>query len=140
MNPYISRRRWVVALALGYFAAVAHPLLVAREPGGDEPVKSIQLTIDYGDGVQKVFRHLSWTERMTVLDALELAARHPRGIKYTHQGSGATVFVTAIDDLKNEGTGRNWLYDVNGKPANKSSGVWELKADDKVVWRFAKQE
>jgi hypothetical protein len=54
----------------------------------------------------------------------------------TFRGSGATAFVTAIDDQKNEGIGRNWTFAVNGKRANKSCGVWVLKASDSIVWRF----
>ena len=101
-----------------------------------EPAKTVKLTIDYGDGVQKVFSELAWKEGLTVFAALGQAAEHPRGIKLTHQGQGATTLVTAIDDLKNEGRGRNWVYDVNGKLADRGCGVWELQAGDAVLWRF----
>jgi uncharacterized protein DUF4430 len=124
-----SRRLWLATLALCIVGTQSRLM-------ADEPSKTVQLTIDYGDGVQKVFRNLEWKERMTVLDALQLAAKHPRGIKFSHRGSGATAFVTSIDEQTNEGAGRNWLYEVNGKPANKSCGVWELKAGDSVLWQF----
>jgi hypothetical protein len=101
---------------------------------------TVRLTVDYGDGVQKVFPSLAWQEGQTVLALLDAAAKHPRGIKFEHRGAGATTFVTSIDGQKNEGTGRNWVYEVNGKPANKSCGVWTLKAGDQVLWRFGKQE
>jgi hypothetical protein len=102
-----------------------------------EPAKTVRLTIDYGDGVQKVFTALPWKAELTVLGALEAAAKHPRGVKCTHRGSGASAFVTAIDGVANEGRGKNWTYLVNDKRANKSAGVFALDAGDSIVWRFA---
>jgi hypothetical protein len=122
-----------VTLAIGiYLAPVAS---IADEPAKE---KNVKLTIDYGDGVQKVFVAIPWKEKLTVFAALEAAARHPRGIKVTQQGTGERLLVTAIDDVKNEGRGRNWLYEVNGKLADKSAGVYELSAGDAILWRFAK--
>lgn len=96
---------------------------------------SVRLTIDYGDGVEKTFR-LDWKAEMTVLDALEAASRHPRGIKVERRGSGATAFVTQIDDLKNEGQGRNWIFEVNGVKGKTSSGIHKLVRDDRILWKF----
>lgn len=128
-TPNISRR----FLA---FQALALALAVTSFLPAAEPTKSVKLTIDYGDGVQKVFSDLAWKEGLTVFAALGQAAEHPRGIKLTHQGKGATTLVTGIDDLKNEGRGRNWTYEVNGKLADRGCGVWELAAGDAVLWRF----
>lgn len=125
-------RRTFLVFGLSLIAALA-----AAETPKENTVK---LTIDYGDGVQKVFVALPWKEKLTVFGALEAAAKHPRGIKVAHQGAGETLFVTAIDDRKNEGRGRNWLYEVNGKLGNKSAGVYELSAGDSVLWRFGKYE
>src|SRR5262245_19629005 len=94
------------------------------------PEKSVQLTIDYGDGVQKTFSTLEWKETQTVLDALQLAEKHPRGIKLKHRGAGATVLVTAIDDVANKAGGNSWLYEVNGKLADRSCGVFEVQPGD----------
>lgn len=104
-----------------------------------EAAASVRVTIDYGDGVQKVFSALPWKEKMTVFAALQAAEKHPRGIKVTHSGSGETTFISGIDDALNEGAdGNNWRYAVNDQPARYSAGVTELKAGDTVVWRFAK--
>ena len=102
-------------------------------------LKAVQLTIDYGDGVQKIFVALPWKEKLTVFAALQAAVQHPRGIKVQHTGSGETTFVTAIDDRSNEGQGgSNWRYTVNDQPVPVSAGVAELKAGDTVVWKFEK--
>jgi hypothetical protein len=100
----------------------------------------VELTIDYGDGAQKRFTALTWKEKMTVYDALKQASQHRRGIKETHTGSGESLFVSSIDDVKNEGVGRNWLFEVNGAKADRSSGIYQLKAGDSVLWRFGKQK
>ena len=100
------------------------------------PEKAVQLTIDYGDGVQKTFSALEWKEKQTVLDVLQAAEKHPRGIKFKHRGSGATVLVTAIDDVANKAGGDSWLYEVNGKLADRSCGVYEVQAGDKLLWKF----
>jgi hypothetical protein len=132
----VSRRKVLAVLVSALFLALpisggAH----AAEDEKAEETRTVSLVIDYGDGVQK---HVSlpWKEGMTVLDALEAAAKHPRGIKFKSRGKGETAFVSAIDDLENEGSGRNWTYRVNDKPATKSCGVAELAAGDVALWRF----
>jgi hypothetical protein len=121
---------------LGFILAAA---FVCGSLLGDEPASVVRLTIDYGDGVQKTFTSLKWKEKMTVFDALKAAKNHPRGIKVSHIGSGAGVFITAIDGVTNEGAGgRNWRYTVNDTPAQVGAGGMELKAGDVIVWRFGK--
>lgn len=130
------RRCLLAALCLGLGCLLAAPSLSAS--AAEDRV--VELTIDYGDGVQKRFTALAWKEKMTVYDALKQAGQHRRGIKETHTGSGESLFVTSIDDVKNEGVGRNWLFEVNGAKADRSSGIYELKAGDSVLWRFGKQK
>lgn len=123
---------WLLLTALIFRASAG---AAAAEP--ETAAKTVRLTIDYGDGVQKQFTGLAWKEGATVFDTLQSAAKHPRGIKVSHQGAGATTLITAIDDLKNEGRGRNWLFEVNGKLGEKSCALVELKPGDAVLWRFA---
>src|SRR4030095_712059 len=141
-RTFAEARSWLALAALASLLLFHLPCVASAgaEEGGamaDEPIKAVELTIDYGDGVQKVFRALEWKEGLTVLGALEQAARHPRGIKFEHRGAGATAFVTSIDDQKNEGAGRNWTYEVSGKRPDKSCGVWALRAGDTVLWQYA---
>ena len=102
--------------------------------------KSVRLVIDYTDGVQKQFV-LPWKQDITVFDAMNLAQANPHGIKFTYDGSTPDkYFLTQIDDVKNEGSGsgkRNWLYSVNGMPADKSFGIYKLKPADKVSRKFS---
>lgn len=123
-----------------FFGLILLLALAATAPAQDlrkiPPEKAVQLTIDYGDGVQKNFSALEWKEKQTVLDLMQLAEKHPRGIKFKHRGAGATALVTAIDDVASRAGGDSWLYEVNGKLADRSCGVYEIQPGDKVLWKF----
>jgi hypothetical protein len=136
-NHRRKRRR---ALSLAALALIGVAIAAnARPAQTQDKAATIRLTIDYGDGVQKLFTALPWKEKTTVFDALQAAEKHSRGIKVAFTGRGEFVFITAIDDAANEGaSGPNWRYTVNDQPARYSAGVMELKAGDAVVWRFAK--
>ena len=110
----------------------------AELQAADETAKTVQLTIDYGDGVQKTFTAIEWKEKQTVFDVLQAAEKHPRGIKLKHRGSGAALFVSAIDDKTNEGAGSNWTYEVNGTLGDRSCAIFDVAAGDKLLWKFAK--
>jgi hypothetical protein len=129
MIPPVRRTMLALLAALTILS-----LAQAQEPATEKKV--VTLTIDYADGVQKTFKSLDWKEKQTVFDALQLAAKHPRGITFKHRGSGETVLVTAIDDVTNKAGGNSWLYEVNGKLADRSCGVYELKPGDAVLWKF----
>jgi hypothetical protein len=111
--------------------------VVADEPPSKQRVT---LTIDYGDGCQKSFTQIPWASEMTVQGAMRHAERHPRAIKVMSRGSGSTALLTQIDDLKNEGNGRNWIFRVNGKLGDRSYAVYPLKAGDTILWRFETYE
>jgi hypothetical protein len=129
-----------LAVGLAYATILSRPALADPPKEPEAAKETVKLVIDYGDGVQKVFASLPWTKETTAFGVLEAAAKHPRGIKFTHQGKGETVLVTAIDELKNEGRGKNWLYEVNGKLGDRSCAVMPLKAGDSVLWRFGKYQ
>src|SRR5436190_24218213 len=85
----------LVAIGLAYATAISQQAN-ADPPKEPEAAKdTVKLVIDYGDGVQKVFASIPWTKETTVMDALETASKHPRGIKFTHQGKGEAVLVTS---------------------------------------------
>ena len=103
-----------------------------------EQAKTIRVVIDYGDGSEKHFTAIEWKPEMTVYKATLAAQAHRRGIKFVSRGEGATAFLTKIDDVENEGRGRNWLFHVNGKQADRGFGVFQLNSGDTVLWKFDK--
>ena len=135
-QPSKSTRRWWFGLVLVATVCLSGgPQLAAA----DKP-ETVQLVVDYNDGVEKHFTAIAWNAGMTVMDVMLAAKKHPRGISFVHKGKGATALLTKIDDVENEGSGRNWLYKVNGEPADRSIGIFELKAGDTVLWKFDKYQ
>lgn len=122
---------WMLFLLIGLAGTRA-----AAEPTAATATKTVKVIIDYCDGVEKHFASIPWREGMTVLEALKSAQAHPRGIRVVQRGTGATAFVTQIDDLANEGNGRNWVYRVNGKLGDVGCGARQLVAGDSVLWKF----
>jgi hypothetical protein len=137
MSGGTYRLGWGPAAAAWIFAASF--AAAAAEPSAAES-QTVSVVIDYGDGVQKHFTALAWKDGMTVLDAMQAAREHPRGIALESRGSGTRTMLTRIDDLANEGAGRNWIYRVNGKLADRGIGAYKLKLGDTVLWRFEKYQ
>jgi hypothetical protein len=99
---------------------------------------TVQLVFDYDDGAEKRIA-VPWQEGQTVLDAMVQATVHPRGIAFEQRGEGKNAMIVRIDDLANQqagGEGKNWIYRVNGKLADRGCGEWTLRPGDVVLWRF----
>jgi hypothetical protein len=103
---------------------------------------NVRLVVDYGDGVIKTITDLPWAKGSTVLDVMNAAKDRPHGISFSYSGSGASTFLTRIDDVANEGGGgakKNWQLWVNTNYADRSFGVYEVQPLDVVFWRFTTQ-
>lgn len=149
------------ALACGFIAAARRPAtgdnghhrgstdsgevigaatIAERDDGRSvEPIHTVRLVIDFGDGVQMIYTSLAWSNEMTAFEALELAAAHPRGVSLDSTGRGETAFVKAIGGLANEGAGeiaRNWLYWVNTERPKRGAGAVVIEPGDVILWKF----
>ena len=125
-------------------SAAIEPSATERDRTTDEEARSdrsIRLVIDYGDGVEKHFTRLRWREGLRVVDLMEEASRHPRGIQLEMRGRRATSFLVSIDGIKNEGLrGRNWTYRRNGKLGDRGIGTQPVTRGDTILWRFETYE
>jgi hypothetical protein len=102
-----------------------------------KPEQKIELTIDFGGGKRKNFEAIAWHADMTVADAMNASS----GLNIAQKGAGESAFVTAIDGAENQGSdGMNWTYSVNGKIADRSFAVYELKPGDRVLWTFGSRQ
>ncbi len=146
MHPQSARARRfiarsaVVVLSAGVILSALMLTTGSLRAEDQEPLR-VKLVIDYNDGVEKHFKEIPWKKGMTVLDAMKHARKSPHGITFDYTGSGSTAFLTKIDDLKNQGGGKNsknWILRVNKKLSTKGFGVYELNAKDVVRWRFEK--
>ena len=116
--------------------ACAAPATWETAHGAEPEKKAVTLIVDYGDGVEKRFTALSAAKDATVLDILNAAQKHARGIRFEFKGSGETGLLTKIDDLKNEGAGRNWIFRVNDKLGDRSFAIYPVQPGDVVLWKF----
>jgi hypothetical protein len=130
-----GRRAFLAAMAL-----IALPLLTAGSLAAEPKPPTVRLVVDFGDGVQTHFTALPWSAEMTVLDALVAAQKHPHGITFAQRGRGASTLITQIADLKNEGSGKNWLFSVNGETSTEGAGTRQLERGDAVLWEFKAYE
>ena len=125
-------------------AAILLAALVLAAPAGDRAQAqsaTVRLVIDYGDGVIKTITGLPWMRGSTVLDVMNAAKSRPHGISFGYTGSGATAFLTQIDDVANEGGAKkNWQLSVNTSYADKSFAVYDVQPLDVVFWRFTMQQ
>src|SRR5262249_5926966 len=91
-----------------------------RSIGDRRKAQSVRLVIDNGDGVIKTITGLPWAKGDTVLDVMNAAKGRRHGISFTYTGSGASAFLTGIDEVANEGGGKkNWQPWVNTGYADK---------------------
>ena len=112
----------------------------AAPPPADATGKTVSLIIQFGDDRERRFDAIPWHSGMTVDEMMTAASRLPNGITYGVYGARERMMVNNIDDTYNEwGGGRNWTYQVNGVPADRSAGVFELQPGDRVLWTFGKE-
>ena len=96
----------------------------------------VSLVINYGNGTTSSFEG-KITQGMTAFDLLrEKAAGANLTLKTKSYDMG--IFVEAIGDKENGQGGNYWLYYVNNESPNVASDKKEIKAGDKVEFRFEK--
>lgn len=124
------------------FAAALLVLGTAWSAGpalAENATSTVRLTVDYGDGITKTIGNLAWAKGDTILDAMKTATARPHGISFSYTGNGTAAMLTRIDDVQNEGGGtgkKNWQYWVNDAYGDRSFAIFELQAQDMIVWRF----
>src|SRR5262249_51333693 len=100
--------------AIGNFLAAILLAFAAAGPQAPAQSATVGLVVDYGNGVIKTITGLPWAKGSTVLDVMNAAKERPHGITFSYTGSGASAFLTRIDDVANEG----------GAAANKNWQLW----------------
>jgi hypothetical protein len=131
--------RWLHTWRLVCLVAIV--LVVGAQP---QRPQTIELTVDYNDGVEKIFV-LPFTAGMTVFDAMADAKANPHGLtfdcdpKFPCSAAPANRLLMTIDDVRNQGAGssaKNWQFWVNKVYADQGFGVCKVGPNDKVFWKF----
>jgi hypothetical protein len=137
----LSRCNRLTRRSVGIVLATMLLAIAALGDRAHAQTATVRLVVDYGDGVIKTITGLPWAKGSTVLDVMNAAKDRPHGITFSYTGSGASAFLTRIDDVANEGGGakKNWQLWVNTTYADRSFGVYEVQPLDVVFWRFTTQ-
>jgi hypothetical protein len=152
LKPQSARRSWwqlplllLLVLASIMWWQTSHPHGAPQAKTGqlpttisrNDPRPKTDLTIDYGSGRRTAFGPIEWHDGMTVADLVAAWTN----IAVKQKGSGESAFVTAIDDVENEGAdGKNWIYSVNGQVGDRSFAIYKLKPDDHVLWTYGPRQ
>lgn len=134
---HILKIRLVSALACALIAAGCWQEPIGApdiELAANKEKANVTVVIDSGEGKAKTYNEVGVTEKSTVINALENLKS--RGLSFESRGSGATAFVESINGIKNTGSGKNWIYYVNDKKSTVGAGVYVLKPDDIVLWKY----
>lgn len=106
-----------------------------------EDAEGVVVTIDFGGEAPREVANIPWNHGMTVRDAMQIAAAREADLRIHQRGEGEMAFLTQIGPQQNEGpSGRNWIYKVNGKSADRSFAIQPIAPGDRVLWSFAKPE
>jgi hypothetical protein len=116
-----------------------------------DSTNGVQLTIDYGNGAQKKFAAIDWTEGMGILDVLKAAGSINPGVKFIFQvtlasdrGGRQRGFIASIDGVEGNQANAEWQIWINdnlatAEVATKSqlmSGTPEIKTGDALALRL----
>lgn len=103
----------------------------------NDPINGVLLVINFGEGKRLTYPPRKCYEGMTVADLLDRSTDLP----FRKKGAGESAMLTELGGVANEGAGgRNWIYSVNGKDADKSFEIYQLHPKDKVLWSFVKSK
>jgi hypothetical protein len=115
----------------------AAPWTPMPQPDGE----TVSLTVDFGNGARREFDALPWSEGMTLGDLMQQAQEFRPGIAFTRQGEGTMALLTSLEGVANEaGSGRYWLYRIDGRHGETSFAVCPLEPGAHVLWEFRRGE
>lgn len=102
-------------------------------------VDNVFLTISFATDDIAIFEE-KFQANETVLDLLKNATSQLKLSLETKDYGEMGVLVEKIGEKKGGDDGKYWMYYINGKSAQVSVSKYQLKAGDKVEFRFEKSE
>lgn len=101
-----------------------------------EVKEEIDITIDYGEGLVRVFQS-QFSEGMTAFDLLKNKTEEFNLVLKT-KTYDTGIFIEAIGEKENGQDGNYWMYYVNDEMPPVSADKKEIKAGDKLEFKFEK--
>ncbi len=112
--------------------------VVSVPPVGETKYAKLSVTGDSAKGVILASKSIALQAGDTAFSIL----KRELGSKVISSGSGVQTYVSSIDGLAefDRGPKSGWLYSVNGIYPDKSAGVYDLKENDVVEWKYTTGE
>ena len=109
------------------------------EPKNVVVIGMVELEIEFNSDRENILCSVPCSADSTVYEVLEVA-RSQGDLDFSSTGQVAEMrFVKSIGGVENlAAAGDNWVYRVNGKLGDKSSGLFSVSPGDRVVWAFGK--
>lgn len=126
----------ILAVAGGCDRQVAPAPARSPEPAGSAESASISVEceLDFSGRRETVRGTVTVASGATAFEVL-VALAAAKGLEVESRGDGSTRFVTAIGGIQNEGAGKdNWVFRVDGKLGDRSSGIQVVQDGQKLVW------
>jgi len=102
----------------------------------EKPENKVTLVIDGGEGSPRVFE-AEFKEGMTAFDLLRNKTEE-LNIALKTKTYDVGIFIEVIGDKENGQDGKYWMYYVNGEMPMVAADKKEIKAGDKVEFKFEK--
>lgn len=102
----------------------------------DNIQEKVILIIDYSEGDPQTF-NIEYREKLTAFDLLKAKAEE-LGFALRTKTYDIGIFIEAIGKKENGQDGKYWMYYINGEMPMVSADKKELKAGDKVEFKFEK--
>ena len=131
-----SARLWLVVIVIAAVGCESADVGESSTKGAT--TGSVTVDIDFNGRTQNKSFRIPCSQDSTVFSILQ-RAENTGDVKFAFTGSNETAFVSSIDGVENEkGAGDNWTYRVNDELGDRSCGVFPVKPEDKILWRFGK--
>ncbi len=109
----------------------------AAKPGSSTVTGTVRLEIQFNAQRNNIDLEVPCDSDSTVYTVL-VRAQTQGDLEFESTGRKAgEIMVTSIESVKNlASAGDNWVYRVNGKLGDKSSGLYPVSPGDQVLWVF----
>ena len=118
------------------FLLILLSTMLSNQLGAKNVADNIDLVIRFENDFEKHYSKIRYTKDMTVLNAMQQMQKHPHATPFKVRGKGVSTFLFEIDSVANQGTGKNWIYYVNGQRASVGIGAKILKPRDHILWKY----
>lgn len=135
----------IILVIFGFFWYFGNPAAKEQEgeiknidniPAAETKLEKVLVAVDFGDS-RKQETETSWQQGATAFD-LTKAGAEKLSLAVESQSSSFGVLIEKINNFENGQDGKYWMLYINGQGAATAADKTEVKAGDKIEWKFIK--